>query len=61
MNIKLPIFFKPTRYSDLLRVGNKHDGGYVISKKSVMDSDCLLSFGLNNDYSFEEDFKKYNN
>ena len=61
MNIKLPIFFKPTRYSELLRVGNKHDGGYVISKKSVMDSDCLLSFGLNNDCSFEEDFKKYNN
>ena len=60
MKIKLPIFFKPIKYSELLRIGNNHDGGYVISKKSLKESDCLLSFGLNDDCSFEESFKKYN-
>ncbi len=60
MKIKLPIFFKPLRFSELLRVGNKNDGGYVISKKSLLESDCLISLGLNDDCSFEEDFKKYN-
>ena len=61
MIIKLPTFLKPLHYSDLIRVGKNNDGGYVISKKSLLESECLMSLGLNNDCSFEEEFKRYNN
>ena len=61
MKINLPSYFKPKSYTELIRVGKKNDGGYVISKKSLLSSECLLSLGLNDDCSFEEDFKKYNN
>jgi hypothetical protein len=41
---------------DLLRVGRCCDGGYVISESLMSRSSCLLSFGINNDWSFEKDF-----
>ena len=57
----LPKEFKPDGLFDLVRVGKNNDGGYLISKKNLEKSEYLLSFGISDDFSFEEDFKKYKN
>jgi hypothetical protein len=44
------------KQDDLIRVGRNYDGGYVISKSLMRQSSVLLSFGINDDWSFEEDF-----
>ena len=54
--IKLPSFLKPTYETDLIRIGQKKDGGYLIPKKSLEHTKILYSFGLEADWSFEEDF-----
>ena len=48
----------PFDEDDLIRLGIEKDGGYVISKKSLEKSHFLLSFGMSNEWSFEEDFIK---
>lgn len=53
--------FKPKGSYDLVRLGNKNDGGYLIDADTVYKSDLLLSFGIFDDWSFEKDFKKINN
>jgi hypothetical protein len=44
------------KLNDLIRVGRNYDGGYVISELLMNQSSLLLSFGINDDWSFEEDF-----
>ena len=44
-----------------IRLGKKYDGGYVVSKKAVLNSKNLVSFGVYDDWSFESDFIKNNN
>jgi hypothetical protein len=44
------------KLDDLVRVGRHYDGGYVISESLMKRSTVLLSFGINDDWSFEEDF-----
>jgi hypothetical protein len=46
------------KLNDLIRVGRNYDGGYVISGFLMKQSAVLLSFGINDDWSFEEDFYK---
>ena len=53
-------FVRPIRYKDLIRVGQKQDGGYVIGKKLLKNAKYLLSFGIGDNWSFEKDFIKYN-
>ena len=53
-------YLKPFDEIDLIRLGKKGDGGYVISKKSLEADNCLLTFGMSNDWSFEEDFVRHN-
>ncbi len=43
----------------LKRFGKNNDGGYVCSERLVKGSKALLSFGINDDWSFEKDFAKY--
>ena len=50
----------PYIVKDLIRLGNKRDGGYVIPKKLINEVDVLISFGISNDWSFEANFKKLN-
>jgi hypothetical protein len=48
----------PVALDDLVRVGRHADGGYVLSERQIKATDNLLSFGINEEWSFEEDFLK---
>lgn len=49
-------WLKPTVVDDLLRLGSEYDGGYVIPERLIADAEVLVSFGLSDDWSFEEEF-----
>jgi hypothetical protein len=50
--------YRPVELDDLIRPGRDYDGGYVVSKRQIEKTDVLLSFGINDDWSFEADFEK---
>jgi hypothetical protein len=50
-------FLAPTIVEDLTRVGKKNDGGYVVSRTTVRECDCLVSMGINDNWTFDEDFR----
>ena len=56
----LPITLKPKNKYDLGRFGRDNDGGYLVSKKTVLETEYLISFGILDDTSFESDFLKTN-
>ena len=58
----LPNFLRPYHIDDqkLVRVGPKLDGGYVIDKKSILNTDVIIACGLNDDWEFEKFFLKIN-
>lgn len=56
-----PKSWKPINIPDLIRVGPQDDGGYCTSRAAIASSSRLISFGLNDDWSFEEDFLKIKN
>jgi len=60
-NIMLPKELRPKGLFNLIRLGRDNDGGYLICKNSVENSNCLISFGIKDDFSFEERFKAMNN
>lgn len=45
---------------DLVRIGRDNDGGYLVEKKSLVDTKFLVGMGLNDDWSFEKDFVEFN-
>ena len=47
---------KPQYNYDLIRVGRDNDGGYLVEKKSLENTQSLISLGISNDWSFEESF-----
>jgi hypothetical protein len=47
---------KPIFETDLIRIGGNNDGGYLIGKKSLINTKVLLSIGIANNWSFEKDF-----
>jgi hypothetical protein len=53
-------YLQPSLPRDAVRVGNEGDGGYVVSKDSILEADLLLSFGMGEDISFEVEFNKLN-
>lgn len=53
-------FLLPQYKMKLKRVGSQNDGGYLIPAELIKKTQTLLSFGLNDDWSFEESFKKIN-
>jgi hypothetical protein len=53
--------FKPYKTNDLIRLGPKEDGGYVVNKCAVINSDILISFGLGAEFRFEKNFRIFNN
>ena len=58
----LPKFLKPyqIRNSNLIRVGPKTDGGYIIDRRVLSKSKILITCGLNDDWEFERDYLKKN-
>ena len=52
----LPQNFKPFVSSNLVRVGRRGDGGYLVDSGSVPAAEILISMGISTDWSFEEDF-----
>jgi hypothetical protein len=52
--------FKPLKKYKLNRIGGTHDGGYLIGENSLKKSETLISFGINDDWRFEKEFKTYN-
>ncbi len=58
----LPKIFKPYKSirKNLIRIGPKTDGGYVIDKRVIKKSNTIITFGLNDDWEFEKDFLKFN-
>ena len=73
MNLILPNIFTRFEVESLIRVGNPFnksgkfykddlngDGGYVVEKKSLINSKYLISLGRGEDISFEMDFKRIN-
>ena len=51
-------FLKSTHQVVLKRLGSSTDGGYLVPLECIKNTKILLSFGLNDDWSFEENFKK---
>lgn len=56
----LPRNFKPAKQYDLIRLGNPNDGGYLVCRASVAEARALLSFGINDDWSFDKSFYTLN-
>jgi len=59
----LPQYLKPfeTSYENLIRLGNKFDGGYVIDKRVIDKTKTIITCGLNDEWSFEKEFQHKNN
>lgn len=58
--LRLPEYFKPYKFDDLIRIGSPNDGGYIVRKKDIYEAENLLSFGLSFNYSFEKEFYTLN-
>jgi hypothetical protein len=53
--------FKPKFKYQLQRVGKNNDGGYLVGINTIKQSKVLISYGINDDWSFEKNFFKINN
>lgn len=58
----LPKIFKPYRSNkqNLLRIGPKSDGGYIIDRRVIKKTSVIISCGLNDDWEFEKCFLRLN-
>ena len=58
----LPSFLKPyhTNFSNLIRIGRKSDGGYVIDRRVINKTSVIITCGLEAEWSFEKEFQKKN-
>ena len=56
--MKLPNFLCPKYKCELIRLGKENDGGYSVPNKSLGKTKNVFGFGLGDDWSFEEEFKK---
>jgi hypothetical protein len=50
-----PIFIRRDR---LVRVRSLYDGGYVLTKELINNTKYLISFGISDNFDFEEDLNK---
>jgi hypothetical protein len=52
--------FRPKFQYILQRIEKKNDGGYLVGPFAVQNSKYLISYGINDDWSFEKNFYKLN-
>lgn len=53
-------YLKPHVVSDLVRRGNRKDGGYILPASALTRIDAVISFGLSTDWSIEEELSSAN-
>lgn len=58
---QLPQWFAYDYVPVLKRYGNFYDGGYLLNEPDLLESELLLSFGINDDWSFEKDIRNSTN
>lgn len=58
--MSLPAGYKPKKNFSLIRLGRDNDGGYLIGYNTIKNTKSLISFGILDDCSFENDFKRKN-
>jgi hypothetical protein len=51
-----PFLFRSSATYDLVRIGAKFDGGYVLPERVLSATRGLLSFGLSDEWTFEAEF-----
>jgi hypothetical protein len=59
MKIKLPtelLKLCPVAVPDLVRLGGKMDGGYLVPQSAINHAQGLLSLGLGDDFTFDQDW-----
>ena len=56
INLSDAQYLAPSPPKNLVRLGGKHDGGYVVDKAAAVSSACLVSFGISYDLQFEYEF-----
>jgi hypothetical protein len=52
----LPVQLACKACGDLIRLGGRGDGGYLVSRADVDATDVLLGLGINTDWNFEREF-----
>ncbi|WGK69693.1 hypothetical protein P0082_02190 [Candidatus Haliotispira prima] len=58
VKLTLPKVLRPKYPQDLIRIGAEGDGGYVFPASALAATDILVTYGIANDYSFEQEFRK---
>lgn len=53
-------YLRPLKTGALFRIGDKGDGGYIVPRSSFKKINCIISFGLGDNFSFEEHAIKLN-
>jgi hypothetical protein len=53
-------FLAPLVVTDLIRIGRENDGGYGVPKSLIREAEILVSMGINDDWSFDEECLKLN-
>lgn len=54
-------FLKPIGIKEKIRIGNTYDGGYVVYKNILPQTDILVSYGVGWDTAFEDHFNRFTN
>lgn len=54
----LPLALQPLSCNSLVRMGKDFDGGYIIDSRNISSTDILIGLGMNDDWSFEDDFTR---
>lgn len=56
----LPRIFKPfyVEFSELTRIGSLEDGGYILTKELIKNTNHCVSFGISDNFDFEKHLNK---
>lgn len=60
MDIKIFPWLAPRHVGKVNGLGRQYDGSYIVPEADVASADGLISFGINDDWSFEKDFRAIN-
>lgn len=56
----IDLMLKPKKKFKLNRLGGSNDGGYLVGENSLKKAKTLISFGIDDNWQFEKDFKTKN-